>query len=265
MPHEIVYFVRPYRIENFEETFTAVAAVGIPSVVLARQMGDVNVREPAGVAKAKKILADLGLITPAIHGLHGEGCDPNMADDSPRSEMINAHIRFLEHAAELGCRTYTCHPGVVKDGDNRPELWDRVRAWLDVTAPRAESLGVKIALENLNPGYLGDDAQELRDFVESYGCPSVRICYDSGHAHISEDAATALKTLSPYVVTVHLHDNDKTADSHLLPGHGTIDWPAVIELLKQCPSLKHVETEPFNEEQWDHKAIYDLYRNLVNG
>ena len=33
---------------------------------------------------------------------------------------------------------------------------------------------------------------------------------------------------------VHLHDNDKTDDLHLLPFDGTIDWDNVIQKLKDC-------------------------------
>jgi sugar phosphate isomerase/epimerase len=228
-------------------------------------MGDMNLRDAADVAKVKKILADLGLKSPAMHGLHGADQEPNLPDESRRKEMIDEHLRFMEHTAELGCRTYVMHPGRAGQDVDREESWSRVRACLDVLAPRAESLGVTLALENANPGHLGDNAQNLHDFVQSYNSPAVRLCFDSGHAHRAEEAPTVLQTMSPLVVTVHLHDNDKSRDQHRLPGNGTIDWPPVIELLDQCPSLMHVETEPFNDEHWEYKAIYELFQKLVNG
>lgn len=33
---------------------------------------------------------------------------------------------------------------------------------------------------------------------------------------------------------MHLHDNDKSDDLHLLPFDGTIDWERVVTKLKEC-------------------------------
>ncbi|MFA4916646.1 MAG: TIM barrel protein [Syntrophales bacterium] len=101
-------------------------------------------------------------------------------------------------------------------------------------------------------------------FVDDYACPNVGICYDSGHAHRAEDAVSVLRTLSSCVVTAHIHDNDKTSDQHLIPGHGTIDWHAVVPLLEHCPELIHVETEAFNTEKWSHGDVYRRYCKILS-
>lgn len=36
------------------------------------------------------------------------------------------------------------------------------------------------------------------------------------------------------IFAVHLHDNDKSYDLHLLPFDGTIDWKYVMNKLKEC-------------------------------
>ena len=36
------------------------------------------------------------------------------------------------------------------------------------------------------------------------------------------------------IFAVHLHDNDKSDNLHLLPFDGTIDWKYVISKLKEC-------------------------------
>jgi sugar phosphate isomerase/epimerase len=38
-----------------------------------------------------------------------------------------------------------------------------------------------------------------------------------------------------YVRSTHVHDNDKTEDSHLWPGSGSIDWKQAMELLRSAP------------------------------
>jgi len=263
MKYPIVYFVRPRTIVNFAATFRDVAEAGISHVVLADHMGDVNLLEHTDVVRAKRCLAELNLVSPAIHGLLCGHFDLNEADASKRPEMLQSHLRLLEHAAEMGCRTYVVHPGPVSEGEDRQESWDRVRETLDHLAPRASELGVIIALENANPGNLGDNAGKLRAFVEDYACPSVKICFDAGHAHRAEEALTVLRALSPLVVTCHLHDNDKSADQHLLPGQGTIPWGSLVALLAECPMLMHIETEPFNPDKWDHTRVYRRYLEIL--
>jgi sugar phosphate isomerase/epimerase len=262
--HELVYFVRPCFVEDFSVTFADVAKAGIKHVVLGSRMGNVDFLDRGLFSMARDILERLELRTVACHGLLSGHFDLNEPEEGFRSHMMKSHCRFMNHMAEIGCRTYVCHPGPAPPGDSRGPLWDRVRKALDELAPKAQSLGVTIALENLPPGHLGDNAEELLRFVDEYACPDVGICYDSGHAHIAEDAVSVLKTLTPLVVTAHLHDNDGTSDHHRIPGLGTIDWPAVVPLLSQCPQLIHVETEAFNTEMWSHKDVYRRYCEILS-
>ena len=105
--------------------------------------------------------------------------------------------------------------------------------------------------------------------MADYDHPAVGICYDSGHAHITADAAATLHLLSPYVVTVHLHDNDGVDDLHLIPGQGTIDWPSVVKELAACQKLVHMETEaancavwPHSQGVWSYRDVYTRYREI---
>jgi sugar phosphate isomerase/epimerase len=258
-----VYFVRPRLIEDFYVTFADVAEAGIKHVVLGSRMGNVDFLDRGLFSMARDILERLELRAVACHGLLSGHFDLDEPDEGLRPHMIKSHCRFMNHMAEIGCRTYVCHPGPAPQSDSRDTSWDWVSRTLDELAPRAQALGLTIALENLNPGHLGDNATELFGFVDDYGSSHVRICYDSGHAHRAEDAVSVLRTLSPLVVTAHLHDNDKTSDQHLIPRHGTIDWDAVVPLLKQCPELMHVETEAFNIEKWHHKDVYMRYCEIL--
>lgn len=259
-----VYFVRPCFVEDFAATFADVADAGIKRVVLGARMGNVDFLDRQLFSLAQGILRQLKLQAVAAHGLLSGHFDLNEPDPEFRSHSIQSHRVFMNHMAELGCRTYVCHPGQASPSCSRSVSWDWVRRTLDELAPTAEELGLTVALENANPGHLGDNAAELLGFVEAYGCDRVRICYDSGHAHRAEDAASVLRTLTPLVVTAHLHDNDKSADQHLIVGRGTIDWKTVVPLLRQCPELIHIETEAFNTEKWPHGDVYRRYREMLS-
>jgi len=258
-----IYFARPCLVEDFQVTFAEVAEAGIKHVVLGPRMGNIDFLDHRLASMARDILVRLELRAVACHGLLFGHFDLNEPEEGSIPHMMESHCRLMNHMAEIGCRTYVCHPGTAPRGDARGPHWDRVRKTLDELAPRAQSLGLTIALETLPPGYLGDNAEELLRFVDEYACPQVGICYDSGHAHIAEDAMSVLTTLAPLIVTAHLHDNDGTSDDHRIPGLGTIDWSAVVPVLRQCPRLIHVETEAFNTEKWHHAEVYRRYCEIL--
>jgi len=264
MIHNLLYFVRPRTIQDFGSTFTAVADAGIEHVVLAPQMGEVDFLNREDALNAGRLLNELGIKPLGTHGLHGEHLDLNEPDDALRPRMIDMHLRLMDHMAELGCLTYVCHPGSAPEAESRHLAWDRVRRALDELAPHAHSLGLIIAVENGIPGHLSDNAAEMLSLLGGYRAPDVGICYDSGHAHWSEDATSVLTALLDHVVTVHLHDNDGASDTHLIPGHGTIDWKAFVPLLADCPRLVHLETEAFNTEGWHHRDVYGRYRDILS-
>lgn len=261
---ELIFFVRPCLVNDFASTYADVAGAGIRSIVLAAKMGNIDFLNAGDAARAKDVLRGLNLTSPACHGFHSEHYDLNEPDDALWERMIEMHSQLIQSTAEFGCRTYVCHPGESPKNNSRLLSWKRVRSTLDRLAPKARSCGITIALENSLPGCLGADASELLAFVKEYDCSTVQICYDSGHAHIAEDAAAVLKKLAPHVVTVHLHDNDRISDHHFIPGHGTIAWGKVVKLLEDCPSLLHIETEAFNTEHWPRAKVYQRYQDVLH-
>jgi sugar phosphate isomerase/epimerase len=257
---QLAYHVWSGSLGDFETCYREVAQAGIGSIVLTAVRGNLDLRKPEDLAAAGRILNDLGLSAPACHCQDWANCDLNEPDPDLHSAMIHTHLRLMQHVVQLGAKTFVLHLG-HKPKDAPPQAgWDLVRNAVDALAQCAEGLGMLLALENGLPGYQATN-EELLSFVSEYDHPAVGICYDSGHAHITGDAAGVLRELSPYVVTVHLHDNDGTADQHLLPGQGTINWPPVAKALARCPRLLHLETEAANCTQWPHTPEVLSYRD----
>lgn len=92
----------------------------------------------------------------------------------------------------------------------------------------AQALNVKVAFENTKiKGYL--------DYViENIANENVGICFDSGHYHVHFDDDLDFNKFKNRMFAVHLHDNDKSDDLHLIPFDGTLDWNKVIKNLKEC-------------------------------
>lgn len=100
--------------------------------------------------------------------------------------------------------------------------------------------GTGIAVENL-PTFRGVSPQipfyssnyeDLQNFVDSFASDKMAICWDTGHAHLMRfDQAQVIRELGKRIVCTHIHNNDRTIDSHFPPDNGTIDWEAVMSAL----------------------------------
>jgi sugar phosphate isomerase/epimerase len=261
---QLNYFVRPTTITDYEGTYRAIADAGIESIVIAPKVGEVDTCTDEGFSRAKRTLKDCGLTASASHGLFGNGLFLNHPTEDGWDEMVSAHRLAMTRLRELGARTCVLHGGVWIEGYTREFLWDRVHKAIDELLPTAESIGLILALENLNPNCMGDNSRELADFAASYNHPNMRLCFDCGHANRTEGTRKTLTNMAPWVATAHLHDNDRSADQHLTPGFGTIDWDDLAMQLNECDRFVHLEVESFNAEGWGHRKLYDHYTSILN-
>lgn len=91
----------------------------------------------------------------------------------------------------------------------------------------AKELGIKVAFENTKiKGYLEYILGNIKD-------DNVGICFDVGHYHVHFDDEFNFEFFKDRIFAVHIHDNDKSDDLHLLPFDGTIDWKDVINKLQK--------------------------------
>ena len=168
--------------------------------------------------------------------------------------------RSLETAAALGAGYMVLHP-VYHDEERRdiddPELFIKLNAalvepWLD----KAEKLGVTILSENLQYG-ASADPRVVAELAAHVGSPRFGWCWDTGHAHCSGFAPEVLRECAAPPLSLHLHDNDASGDDHLIPGDGTIDWKAVISVLREtgyagdCVLEAHSQCKKAPDDQRD--------------
>ena len=62
---------------------------------------------------------------------------------------------------------------------------------------------------------------------------NIGVCYDAGHCHAFYDDKFSYELFKNRFFAVHLHDNDKSDDLHLMPFDGNIDWKHVVSKLKE--------------------------------
>ena len=96
--------------------------------------------------------------------------------------------------------------------------------------------------------------------MEKYASKNFGCCLDVAHANVSahksgRDVVEYIRMLQPYIIVAHLHDNDGSADQHLVPGTSTgPDWQTCMPLLVQSPCLQSLQNES-NSSAW---SVEDL-------
>lgn len=170
---------------------------------------------------------------------------PEVDISSPRQDVrergIAAIMRAARGCVDLGAGVIVVHCGDKVSEQDRPareEALARSVESLKRVVDRCGALGVRVALENLHTDHLTSTAQELLGVVRQLPREHVGVCLDTGHAHIRGNAPEVVRAVADRIITVHIHDNDGSADQHRVPGSGTIDWQAVAAELRRSPYFR---------------------------
>jgi sugar phosphate isomerase/epimerase len=150
-------------------------------------------------------------------------------------ELVANRIRM---AARLGSDVIIMHLPDLKDPTTREATWGQLCKSIDALRPTAEPCGVRIAIEN------GPFA-EIDKVLSVYEPEYLGLCYDCGHGNLVPDGLDWLTRLKDRLISIHLHDNDGTADQHNLPfwPGGTVDWQRLAGILATSSYTKWVSME----------------------
>lgn len=165
----------------------------------------------------------------------------------PELDIASLHERTRVHAIwefkkgidvldYLGGEIAIVHPSMQPfDLNNYDEKCRRLakcrESMLELLA-YSKSKNIKLAVENLLPHLLGGRSEDLNRLVDELAATNLGICFDSSHANLAQDPAQVLKDFNKRVISVHLSDNHGQYDDHLIPGAGKINWPSIMNGLK---------------------------------
>jgi len=125
----------------------------------------------------------------------------------------------------------------------------------------AKPLGVTLLLENI-PNELSTP-ERLLELVNTLHFDDMGFCFDVGHAHIAAGVQETFEQLKGRIRSTHVHDNDKSADTHLWPGDGSIDWAEAVTLLRSAPLVPPLLLEINGEGKSEiPKGAAEAFRRL---
>lgn len=227
---------------NLLDQLEVIQGLGIRNVEIQAPLQHVM---PEQIQSLKETLDDRSIRVGSVHApfpVYDEGAldDISSPDDDARDAALAAISTAIMLVAPLQPGAMVLHPCGARIGDGLQ--LDQDPAQLGARMDRCiESLvrlsdcclphAISIALENTLPGDL-EQPDDLITIVDRVARDNVGLCLDTGHAMIAgaEPAATA-RRMGQRLRHVHAHDNHGTADEHLFPFLGQVDWDTLLDTL----------------------------------
>ncbi|HWQ57847.1 MAG TPA: sugar phosphate isomerase/epimerase family protein [Clostridia bacterium] len=113
----------------------------------------------------------------------------------------------------------------LTNGDSPPPVSEIGLARFGELIALAECLHVRLAFENVRR------AEHLMAVLDAFPSPAAGLCWDCGHAPLWTPDVDFLSLYGNRLFAVHLNDNDGTADQHLIPFDGALDWDDIAARL----------------------------------
>jgi sugar phosphate isomerase/epimerase len=219
-----------------------ISQAGIATVEIFCAPQHFSYREPQAVRELADTLGEYRLALHALHSPTERDLSPGRESGVPisisdperirRLDAVDEVKRALEVAERIPCRYLIQHMGHGRQSAD-PRKLDAAFSSLEQLSIFAKARGVTIALEN-TPDELGAPSS-LQHFIADTHLHDLRLCFDTGHAHIEDGVEPGIDAMRERVVTAHIHDNHREKDEHLLPYEGTIDWEAALAALGNAP------------------------------
>jgi sugar phosphate isomerase/epimerase len=185
-------------------------------------------------------LNDFGLKLNDLHATAGVEKSWGSLLDFQRKSGVDLILNRIRMAAALDSDVIILHtPREPEDKNLKEQFLTQIRHSLDDIQPEAQKHCVKIALENL----IHDNWSLLQNLYSQYDSDFLGLCYDSGHGNVTGNGLDQLESLKHRLISVHLHDNDGTADQHRLIFDGTVDWERLANIMSRSTYQKPVNME----------------------
>lgn len=233
-----------------------------------------NPENEPSAGEALRVIGAAGMRFDSIHGVFGPGIDPSSPDAGHRDECLRVYESEARLALELGAPMVVTHPsanlaenkvyGVQAARQMEERRWNGFEDFALRLGEIGQRLGVTFLIENVTySSPLGHGAAELGRRLIAMDHPRLRMCFDTGHAHLTGDAASSLRACAPVVEYVHLHDNDGSVDDHRMPGDGSIEWPGLVEAMELAPGAIRMIEVFYTVERVEEMARHGLGSRLA--
>ena len=190
--------------------------------------------------------------------------------EGDREEILRLLHQSIRVATACGCSNIIIHPVHTMNYLNSDPAWVKEVnvEYYSLLAPVAKEAGIRIAIENMwqrnrYTKYIVSSVcaspWEHAAYVDACNAiePVFTACLDVGHSVlVGVDPALAIRVLGDRLGCLHVHDVDGKNDNHTCPGTLAVDFPAIVEALREVgytgeftlEAMCYLDKMP--EEQW---------------
>lgn len=220
-------------------------------------------QDPAAYKKLNTLLRNLNLGVTCVT-IVGADANPVSPDKAVRAKALDALKWNIDRTAEVGSKML-CGPihsafATFTRSEPKPEEYERSAEVLRAAADYGQQAGVMLVPEAINrfECYLCNTMAQLRHLVELTNHPNVRAMFDTHHANIEEKSqASAIKTIAPVLVHVHLSENDRGT-----PGSGHINFREALTTLKAVGYDGWMTVEAFSRSDPSFANAINVWREF---
>ncbi len=193
------------------------------------------------VEKIRREAEDIGISLLTVASGLAWGTSPTDPREEVRRKAVEDYKKILNIASWLGAKTILYLPGMVSAvfiPDYPPQRYDlvdkRAKEALKELIPYAESVGVKIAVENVWNKFLLSPV-EMREFIDYFKSDYVGSYFDVGNVLLYGHPEHWIEILGGRILAVHLKDfriNVGNLEGFVDLLDGDVDYPAVMRAFR---------------------------------
>lgn len=277
------------QLERVRDVLRKIANAGFTHIHWCYEWEGEYIYSSYEMQQIREWMDEYGLKSKALHATKGSVRNVNIREKHYRRdytsnweynrkagvELIKNRVDLAEvlGASEIVLHLYVPHITIAQKPESKEDFYACTCRSLTELMPYCLEKRIRICLENLFD-MPGEYMLEAWDRLFAKFPPEfLGLCYDTGHANMiwGGQSPDILKAYQDRIFAVHLHDNDGDSDSHRIPGRGTVNWEAVMEMLAgsayDAPLLLEVSKDNADEELFLAEAfqagcrLEELYQN----
>ncbi|MFO7890025.1 MAG: sugar phosphate isomerase/epimerase [bacterium] len=255
-----------YYHEHIEKILPYLADWQIKNIEIRPHIGHFEFQDSNSIDHIKKKIDHSGILVKAIH-MPMNGVDISHPEEYDRVKSIREVEKAVLVAHRLGAGLVVVHPGGMCNNfsDRGKRLSHSINSLREIVE-FSQQWNVKLAIENTPPGRLGDQWEEIHKIITEIISEYIGICFDTGHYILNKKNIGKVKlnlekepiNWQKNLFHIHIHDNDRKQDLHLLPGEGRFLWSSLISFLQEIKYNGYLILEP--KDQIDITS----YLNKIN-
>ncbi len=191
-----------------------------------------------GQARTEAFAQMLAASGKRLESIHIE-CDTDLelssANETTRQAAMDEAYACIQLAETLGARVLVAHPSDEPVGDDeRESRLAQSQQSLAELGKTCREKGLKLAVELLPRTCLAHTADEALKIIAPLDAEVFGICLDTNHLMDRyRTLPDVVRQLGENLIALHVSDHPGGDEKHILPGEGSLAWPAFLAALRE--------------------------------